>query len=111
MCILIPFFGFAQWKAVSDQDAIAERIRHAVNDAAHALGGTFSAEHGIGRTLTGEMARYKPAVEIALMQAIKQASTRKTCSIPGGCCRPLHRSEVAGLPDIHFIDVNSGEMT
>jgi hypothetical protein len=51
---------------IADQDAFADRIRRAVNDVAVALGGTFSAEHGIGRTLTGEMARYKPLVEVAL---------------------------------------------
>jgi FAD/FMN-containing dehydrogenase len=70
---LIPFFTFAQWENLADRDGIAERIRRAIDDAADALGGTFSAEHGIGRTLTGEMARYKPPVEIALMQAVKRA--------------------------------------
>jgi FAD/FMN-containing dehydrogenase len=70
---LIPFFTFAQWDALSDREEIAERIRRAIDDAAAALGGTFSAEHGIGHTLTGEMARYKPPVEIALMKAIKRA--------------------------------------
>jgi FAD/FMN-containing dehydrogenase len=78
----IPFFTFAQWDAISDKDAMAHRIRHAVNDAAHALGGTFSAEHGIGRTLIGEMAHYKPRVELALMQAVKNAFD------PGGLFNP-----------------------
>jgi FAD/FMN-containing dehydrogenase len=80
---LIPFFRFAQWKAVGDQNALAERIRRAVNDAAAALGGTFSAEHGIGHTLTAEMSRYKPAVEIALMQAVKHAVDPKNLFNPG----------------------------
>ena len=69
----IPFFSRPQWQALDDRDAVATRIRRAVNDAAAALGGTFSAEHGIGRTLTAEMARYKPPVEIALMQAVKHS--------------------------------------
>jgi FAD/FMN-containing dehydrogenase len=69
----IPFFTFAQWGDLSDKDAMAQRIRHAVNDAAHALGGTFSAEHGVGQTLTGEMLHYKPHVELALMRAVKNA--------------------------------------
>ena len=80
---LIPFFSFGRWKAVSDQNVLAERIRRAVNDAAATLGGTFSAEHGIGRTLTAEMSRYKPAVEIALMQAVKHAVDPKNLFNPG----------------------------
>jgi FAD/FMN-containing dehydrogenase len=70
---LIPFFTFARWDALPYRDEVAERIRRAIDDAAVSLGGTFSAEHGIGQTLTGEMARYKPPVEIALMRAVKRA--------------------------------------
>src|SRR5690606_23374962 len=46
----IPFFSFDAWNALPDRDAMAAAIRRAVNDAAHALGGTFSAEHGVGRS-------------------------------------------------------------
>ena len=69
----IPFFSFDQWAAIPDQDAMAAAIRGGVNDVAHALGGTFSAEHGIGQTLVGEMARYKSAVELSMMRAVKHA--------------------------------------
>ncbi len=69
----IPFFSFEQWAQVADPEAMARRIRHTVNDISHALGGTFSAEHGIGRTLVGEMAHYKSPVELAMMRSIKQA--------------------------------------
>jgi len=79
----IPFFSFAKWDAIADKDSFAGRIRRAVNDVAVALGGTFSAEHGVGRTLTGEMARYKPPVEIALMQAVKQAFDPANLFNPG----------------------------
>ena len=68
---LIPFFSFGAWDAMADRDAVGARIRRAVNDVASSLGGTFSAEHGVGRTLTGEMDRYKPPVELALMRAVK----------------------------------------
>jgi len=69
----IPFFSFSQWDAIDDKDGFGLQIRRAVNDAAIALGGTFSAEHGIGQALIEEMARCKPAVEIAMMQAIKRS--------------------------------------
>ena len=67
----MPQASFEQWRSWSDPDAIAHSVKHAVNEVAHELGGTFSAEHGIGQVLTQEMALFKPAVEIALMQGIK----------------------------------------
>ncbi len=69
----IPFFGFTRWDALKDKDATAARLRRAIDEAAVALGGTFSAEHGIGRVLRAEMACYKPQVEIAMMQAVKRS--------------------------------------
>lgn len=68
----IPFYSFAQWNALPDPEAAAQAVRHAVNEIAHALGGTFSAEHGVGRTQLAEMRSYKSAVELQLMRAIKQ---------------------------------------
>ena len=67
----IPQASFAQWRAFADADAVAHAVKHAVNEVAHALGGTFSAEHGIGQVLTDEMALFKPAVELDMMRGIK----------------------------------------
>ena len=69
----IPFFTFDAWNALPDRDAMAAAIRRAVNDVAAALGGTFSAEHGVGRSSLAEMAHYKSPVELAMMRAVKQA--------------------------------------
>ncbi|WP_229744041.1 FAD-binding oxidoreductase [Aliidongia dinghuensis] len=69
----IPFFSFPAWNGLAERDQMARRIRQAVNDTAARFGGTFSAEHGVGQTLVGEMARYKPPVELMLMQAVKRA--------------------------------------
>ncbi|ABM58110.1 FAD-binding oxidoreductase [Verminephrobacter eiseniae] len=71
---LIPFAGFGPWSAVADRQATASAasaVRQAVHAVAHALSGSFSAEHGIGQLLTQEMARFKPAVELAMMRGIK----------------------------------------
>jgi len=68
----IPLASFAQWRAFGDADAVSHQVKQAVNEVAHALGGTFSAEHGIGQQLTNEMALFKPPVEIDLMRGIKQ---------------------------------------
>lgn len=68
----IPFFGFDAWDALPDREAFGLRLKHRVNEVAHALGGTFSAEHGIGQTLTGEMKLFKPPVELEMMRAVKR---------------------------------------
>jgi FAD/FMN-containing dehydrogenase len=67
----IPFFPFDRWHALDGREATALRIRDRVNRIAHELGGTFSAEHGVGQIHTGEMAQFKPAVELALMRRVK----------------------------------------
>ena len=50
-----------------------ESIQRTVYDCATKLGGTFSAEHGIGRVKTDKMQTYKSAVELDLMRTIKQS--------------------------------------
>lgn len=68
---------------MKDKDGFAEQVRGAVNEAAVAHGGTFSAEHGIGQTLVGDMARYKPAAELALMRTMKRAIDPQNLFNPG----------------------------
>lgn len=79
----IPFFTFAAWDALPDRDAMAAAIRRAVNDVADALGGTFSAEHGVGRTSLAEMAHYKSAVELDMMRALKATFDSSNLFNPG----------------------------
>lgn len=84
----IPFFTFEIWNAFTEREALASAIRHAVNDEAARLHGTFSAEHGVGRVQLGEMARYKPAAELALMRAVKQALDPQNLFNPGRLLPP-----------------------
>ena len=53
----------AQWHAVNAQ----------VHDLVVSMGGSFSAEHGVGQLKTGEMARLKDPVELDLMRTLKSA--------------------------------------
>ncbi|UWU67513.1 FAD-binding oxidoreductase [Bradyrhizobium sp. NC92] len=94
---LIPFFSFAEWDALPDRDVTAQKIRRAMNDVASSLRGTFSAEHGVGRTLTGEMSRYKPPVELALMRAVKQAFDPSGLFNPGRVLPPSWAPEAAPI--------------
>ena len=60
-----------------------DEVNHAVHDLVHALGGSISAEHGLGRMKRAEAAERKPAVEIAMMRAIKQALDPHNLMNPG----------------------------
>lgn len=51
------------------KDAIMAMVEAEVRD----LGGSFSAEHGVGLSKLNSMARHKPAAALATMQAIKNA--------------------------------------
>ena len=50
-----------------------ERLTGAVFDVTESLGGSFSAEHGIGQRWRHELARRKPPAALDLMQRIKAA--------------------------------------
>jgi FAD/FMN-containing dehydrogenase len=48
-------------------------VKTALHDLVHDLGGSISAEHGIGRVKTGDLARYADPAKLAAMRAIKAA--------------------------------------
>ncbi|RJT26112.1 FAD-binding oxidoreductase [Mesorhizobium waimense] len=60
-----------------------DRIYVMVHDAVHALGGSISAEHGIGQLKRGELKRYKTAHELAMMRSIKAAFDPMNILNPG----------------------------
>jgi len=53
--------------------ALWESVSHEVHLVAVELGGSFSAEHGIGALKISELERWRGGVELALMRAVKQA--------------------------------------
>jgi FAD/FMN-containing dehydrogenase len=63
----------AAGRARSDYDPVRARVVEAVHDLAHALDGSISAEHGIGRLKTADLARYGDPAKLAAMRAIKAA--------------------------------------
>ena len=69
----VSSFGFDDWAAFADQPAVAREVRALVHDEAAALGGTFSAEHGVGHVLAGELERLRSPIEIELMREIRAA--------------------------------------
>ena len=56
-----------------DDAALADRVIAAVEDEVQALGGSFSAEHGVGLSKLASMRRRKDPVAIEVMRAVKAA--------------------------------------
>jgi len=63
--------------------ARAHDLETKVHDIAVDLGGSFSAEHGIGKLKTTELARYKSDVELDLMRRVKDALDPADLMNPG----------------------------
>ncbi|HUH40072.1 MAG TPA: FAD-binding oxidoreductase [Castellaniella sp.] len=64
---------------LSRQDAIYELVHNSV----HAVGGSISAEHGVGQLKRDVLPRYKDPVELALMHSIKAALDPQGLMNPG----------------------------
>ena len=60
-----------------------ERFNRAVHDTVVEMGGSISAEHGIGRLKRDELAHYKDAVSLDLMRTVKAALDPKGILNPG----------------------------
>ncbi|MFW2587777.1 FAD-binding oxidoreductase [Sagittula sp. SSi028] len=56
-----------------DHAHLREAIKTCVHDITHALGGSVSAEHGVGRLKTGDLERYGDRAKLSAMRAIKGA--------------------------------------
>jgi FAD/FMN-containing dehydrogenase len=71
-----------------DYDHLRDAVQEAVHDLVHALGGSISAEHGIGRLKTADLARYGDPAKLAAMRAIKAALDPLGILNPGAVLGP-----------------------
>jgi FAD/FMN-containing dehydrogenase len=67
----------ARWMAET------ERVNRIVHDIVADLGGSITAEHGVGRLRMGELAHYKTPVEMDLMRRLKRAFDPANILNPG----------------------------
>lgn len=79
----IVMFPHDIWAGFADPEAKELEVERAIHDVAAAHGGTFSAEHGIGRKLTAEMARLLDPVRLDMMRRIKAAFDPDALMNPG----------------------------
>jgi FAD/FMN-containing dehydrogenase len=76
------------WTALPDKEAMELEVERAIHDVAIAHGGSFSAEHGIGRKLTEEMARLVDPVRLELMAGIRAVFDPQGLMNPGALLPP-----------------------
>lgn len=62
---------------------LRDKVKRVVHDLLQEFEGSFSAEHGVGRMKTGDLARYGDPVRVAAMRAIKQALDPNGIMNPG----------------------------
>ena len=65
-------------------------VMRAIHDLVREFGGSFSAEHGIGRLKVAELERYASSVELDLMRSIKRAFDPQGILNPGKVLREQH---------------------
>lgn len=82
--------GNIHYNPIQAEDEAAEiwaerlpEVNRIVHDIVHGLGGSITAEHGIGRLRVGEIARYKPPFEIEMMARMKRAFDPDNIMNPG----------------------------
>jgi FAD/FMN-containing dehydrogenase len=61
----------------------SDAVNRVVHDLVHELGGSISAEHGLGRLKREEILRYKSATEMDMMRAVKRALDPRGLMNPG----------------------------
>jgi len=67
----------------ADHESERDAIKTCVHDLVHQFGGSVSAEHGVGRLKTGDLARYGDPVKLEMMRAIKTALDPRGILNPG----------------------------
>lgn len=77
----------AEGRSKSDYSDRSADIQRAVHDLCTQMGGSFSAEHGVGRLKVGDLERYGDPAKLAAMRAIKAALDPRGIMNPGAVLR------------------------
>ena len=74
-------------KTRADHEDQRDEIKRVVHDLVHAMEGSVSAEHGIGRLKVDDLERYGDAAHLSAMRAIKEALDPAGIMNPGAVLR------------------------
>ena len=79
----------APGKTRADYEHLRKDVKRAVHDLTHSLGGSVSAEHGVGRLKVADLETYGDPVKLAMMSAIKKALDPQGIMNPGAVLRSV----------------------
>ncbi len=74
-------------KTRADYEHLRQDVKEIVHDLTHALGGSISAEHGVGRLKVGDLEKYGDPAKLAAMRAIKAGLDPMGIMNPGAVLR------------------------
>ena len=74
-------------KSRDDYGALGDEVKKVVHDLTHEMGGSVSAEHGIGRLKVTDLETYGDPAKLAMMRAIKAALDPRGIMNPGAVLR------------------------
>lgn len=77
----------AKGASKADHDAQRDAVMACVHDLVHEMGGSVSAEHGVGRLKVGDLERYGDPGKLAAMRAVKAALDPLGILNPGAVLR------------------------
>ena len=77
----------AKGKSRADYEDKRDVVKRLVHDLVHDLGGSFSAEHGVGRIKVDDLERYGDPAKLTAMRAIKTALDPQGIMNPGAVLR------------------------
>lgn len=77
----------AAGKSRADYESERDRVKRVLHDLVHEMGGSVSAEHGIGRLKVEDLERYGDPAKLAAMRAIKAALDPNGIMNPGAVLR------------------------
>lgn len=80
---VIAIFPRAQYPDAESFSTVAQQVNEIVDRVTLALGGSISAEHGIGRSNRARLRRHKDPIELEFMDAIKAVFDPKNLMNPG----------------------------
>ena len=92
-CNVFPPEGAAKAAFLAAHAGINDAVRMAITRVSHDLGGSISAEHGIGRLKIEDMAQFASPVRLAMMRQIKAALDPKGILNPGALHPPAPNSQ------------------
>ncbi|MEM6595115.1 MAG: FAD-binding oxidoreductase [Pseudomonadota bacterium] len=76
-----------QGRTRADYEAARPKVKELVHDLTHAIGGSVSAEHGIGRLKVADLEKYGDPAKLAAMRAIKAGLDPSGIMNPGAVLR------------------------